>query len=70
MLFGWMRDVGDVEAEPIVEGNYPDLSIAISPQKVFVEARVVLKTDSERDEEKLTNWIFWALLHKKIMGGQ
>ena len=61
MLFGWMRDVGDVEAEPSIEGNFPDLSVVIGKQKAFVEARVVLKTDLERDEEKLINWIFWAL---------
>jgi hypothetical protein len=61
MLFGWMKNVGVVEVEPIIKGNYPDLSVVIGEQKAFVEARVVLKTISERNEEKFTNWIFWAL---------
>ena len=61
MLFGWMKNVGVVEVEPIIKGNYPDLSVVIGEQKAFVEARVILKTNSERNEEKLTDWIFWAL---------
>ncbi len=61
MLFGWMTDIGEVEVEPIVKGNYPDLSIVIGTQKAYIEARVILKTHSEKDDERLLNWIFWAL---------
>lgn len=61
MLFGWLKNIGNVEVEPIIEGNYPDYSVEISGQKIIVEARAILETTEDRDAKRFEAGMFWAL---------
>jgi hypothetical protein len=65
MLVGWCRDVGKIEIEPDILGDCPDLSIAVGEQKIILEARAIIKTKEERDEEILNFGIVWALTRIK-----
>ena len=48
ILFGWLQNLGTVEIEPNIEGNYPDFSIELNGYKIIVEARAILDTITER----------------------
>ena len=49
MLVSWCREVGQIEIEPNIKGDFPDLSIMVGEKTVILEAKVVLKP---KDEEK------------------
>jgi hypothetical protein len=61
MLFGWLQNLGSVEIEPSIEGNYPDFSIELNGYKIIVEARAILDTITEREQTRFEAGIFWAL---------
>jgi len=61
MLVGWCRDIGQVDIEPNLVGNFPDLSIMVGKKKIVIEARALLKTAEERNEEILSSGLIWAL---------
>jgi hypothetical protein len=61
MLYGWLMKIGSTEVEPIIEGNYPDYSVELKDQRVIVEARAILETMAERDQDRFEAGIFWAL---------
>ncbi len=61
MLFNWLKELGAVEIEPIIEGNYPDYSVEIDKRRIIIEARAILETTEERENKKFEEGISWAL---------
>jgi hypothetical protein len=48
MLYGWLRDVGNVEVNPSLLGNDPDFVLTINSQQIVIEAYALLEYDEER----------------------
>jgi hypothetical protein len=53
MLFGWLRDVANVEVEPQICGKRPDFSLLIKDNKIIIEAKVFQDKTNFRNIEKL-----------------
>jgi len=53
MLYGWLRQLGPVAAEPCVGGSQPDFVLSIAGQEIVVEARACLVGKAEREQDKL-----------------
>lgn len=54
MLFGWLKEnhLGQVIAEPNVEGDAPDFAIVAGAGHIAIEARAYLVADDERAQRK------------------
>jgi hypothetical protein len=46
MLYGWLSDLGHVDVEPELEGNYPDFSLVVEGQKIVVEAKACVTNNA------------------------
>jgi hypothetical protein len=46
MLYGWLSDLGHVDVEPELEGNYPDFSLIVEGQKIVVEAKACVTNNA------------------------
>jgi hypothetical protein len=44
MLYGWLKQLGDVKIEPEIDGKRPDLCMNLQGTRVFFEARVRMET--------------------------
>jgi hypothetical protein len=44
MLYGWLKQRGDVKIEPEIDGKLPDFSMDLLGRKVFFEAKVRMDT--------------------------
>jgi hypothetical protein len=40
MLFGWLKEIGNVEVEPLICGKKPDFLLLIKNDKIIIEAKV------------------------------
>jgi hypothetical protein len=56
MLYGWLKQLGEVEIEPKIDGKRPDFSIDLQGKKIFFEARVRMETISS--SRKVSEHIF------------
>jgi hypothetical protein len=48
MLYGWLREIGEVEVEPDLEGDAPDFVLHKGGQKIAIEAYTLLEYKEER----------------------
>ena len=49
MLYGWLRQVGEVHFEPEVEGDNPDFVLRTAGHRIAIEARVFQGVEAERE---------------------
>jgi hypothetical protein len=52
MLYGWLRDLGEVEIEPEINGKRPDFCATILGNRIIFEARV--RTETIHTSRKIT----------------
>ncbi len=62
MLFSWLQNVGQVQVEPEIEGEFPDFSVNIEGKSYIIEARAWLIDPKERREQQILNEII-SMIH-------
>lgn len=55
MLYGWLKEIGEVEIEPNFEGEIPDFCLKLGNENIFIEARAIIKSDEDRKKDALHN---------------
>lgn len=60
MLYGWLKQRGDVKIEPEIDGKHPDFSMDFPGIKVFFEAKV--RMDTIYSSKKVNKYNFNGLL--------
>ena len=51
MLFGWLRQLGEVAPEPEVNGSRPDFELTIGRTTMYIEAKTVLRQAADRESD-------------------
>lgn len=63
MLYGWLRQIGEVVAEPQVAGNNPDFLLSVGGKEIVVEAKALPIIDAERERDVRESELCWVLDH-------
>ena len=56
MLYGWLRQLGNVKIEPEINGKYPDFSMNLQGKEFVFEAKV--RMDTIHSSKKVSKYVF------------
>ncbi len=61
MIFRWIQDQDGFKVQPETEDSYPDLTLNIDDQRLFIEAKAILIKESDREKNRRIAAVFSAL---------